>query len=152
MVRRNRKRVSRLLIDGDWIYDQGTWKLHVRDFENSLFGFRPVVQSYDDFRQEEELASLVAGVSMEEVRNAFPWRVWRLLDLMQPLFYQRHWEVVSQTIWYSECLAVRKSGCGCIESSHGAYSEGWQPLLNSGRLPFWILRSWVFRRSWWIGC
>lgn len=75
--------------------------MHVRDFENSLFGFRPVVQSSDDFRQEEELASLVAGVSMEEVRNAvFSMKGLKAPrpDGIQPLFYQRHWEVVSQTI------------------------------------------------------
>lgn len=44
MVRRNRNRVSRLLVEGTWVYDQGSLKSHVRQFFFSLFCPRQVSQ------------------------------------------------------------------------------------------------------------
>lgn len=70
MVRRNRKRTSRLLVNGSWVYDQAVLKDHIRDFYGSLFQHRnvnPLPCNYEIFRprlRDDELASLSVDVTV----------------------------------------------------------------------------------------
>lgn len=114
----------------------------------------PVVQSSDDFRQEEELASLVAGVSMEEVRNA----VFSMKGLKAPrpdaLFYQRHWEVVSQTIlqFVQNALQSGSLDVDVLRAHMVLIPKGDNPDSLTKFRPITLLKTSysirVFRRSW----
>lgn len=74
--------------------------MHVRDFYRSLFNSRNVIHlslSYTAFRPaltDDELSSLLTGVSLDEVRAAvFSMKGLKApgTDGIQPIFYQRHW-------------------------------------------------------------
>ncbi|GLT56367.1 hypothetical protein SLA2020_294110 [Shorea laevis] len=107
VIRRSRNRISGLKIDGSWVKDPFILQHHIRDFFVELFSRKNTQSSHMDYSafqprlSNEESAALLQPVSLDEVRSAlFSMKALKSPgpDGIQPIFYQKHWEVISNTL------------------------------------------------------
>ncbi|GLT80127.1 hypothetical protein SLA2020_515820 [Shorea laevis] len=107
IIRRGRNRISTLKIDGTWVYDPQLLKQHVHEFFQGLFAKKATQatsHTYSEFQpglSAIDNASLLAPISIDEVKFAlFSMKGLKSPgpDGIQPIFYQKHWNVVSGTL------------------------------------------------------
>ncbi|GKV24237.1 hypothetical protein SLEP1_g33872 [Rubroshorea leprosula] len=104
MMRRERNRITALKIEDSWVTDPIPLKTHVRDFFVALFSRKETIATANDYSYfqlgmlDADSASLLLPISMEEIKIAlFSMKGLKSPgpDGIQPIFYQKHWEVVS---------------------------------------------------------
>ncbi|GKU87265.1 hypothetical protein SLEP1_g1695 [Rubroshorea leprosula] len=107
IIRRGRNKISALKIGDSWVHDPADLKQHVHDFFKSLFSHKdtqPPSQSYLNLQPcltDDDSLSLLAPISMDEVKaTLFSMKGLKSPgpDGIQPIFYQKHWAVVSGTL------------------------------------------------------
>ncbi|GKV09037.1 hypothetical protein SLEP1_g20594 [Rubroshorea leprosula] len=107
VIQRSRNRISVLKIDESWVQDPSILQQHIRDFFVEVFSRKPTQSSHLDYSafqprlSDEESVALLLPVSLDEVRSAlFSMKALKSPgpDGIQPIFYQKHWEVVSDTL------------------------------------------------------
>ncbi|OMO58581.1 hypothetical protein COLO4_34521 [Corchorus olitorius] len=108
MVRRHRNLITSLMIGDQWIVDQAMLGQHVTEFFTNLFGWQgclPLDAPYDKFSLKltsEENESVISRLDLEEVKiAAFSMKSLKApgVDGVQPIYYQRNWEVVKHTLF-----------------------------------------------------
>ncbi|GLT30193.1 hypothetical protein SLA2020_050080 [Shorea laevis] len=150
VIRRGKNRISALKIDGTWEKEPSILKHHIQDFFVGLFTkqvTQPCNLDYSVFQprlSDEDGNSLLLPASLEEVRIAlFSMKALKSPgpDGIQPIFYQKHWDVVSGTLltFINNALVDGFFDCSLLQAHIALIPKGENPDVIQKFRPICLL-------------